>query len=433
MTTEPNPPSTRSLEDFSVNHVPASATVPSIRLLLILAGGMIALPSLVVGGELGIGLGLRRTVIVAVLSGLVLALISVPAAIAGARSRLTTYMLIRAAFGTVGGRFLNALLSLSLLGWFGIIGSMFGEAIHASLSGPAAELPPNLWLVLGCAVMIATSLIGFRAINRLSLIITPLKFLLVGALAIAAWQLIRAGAVAVFSGHMSVGDGMTLQIGGVVTGAALQPTMCRFARSWRQAALISFTTFVVFEPLIITLAAFPAIVTGKADAVGNMLLLGLGIPALLTIIVTAWVTNALNLYSFSMSFKTILPASPRWIIVLIGGALGVLLGLLGISAHIQPYVAMLGVIIPPLAGVYLVNFYTTAPEDISKLIEPGRAFKPGAFAGWIAGVLTATVGAAHGFAPTSVVALNSLLASSVVALGWILATRALDRRRAQPA
>ena len=110
-------------EDFSTTPVPAEKTVSGLRIALILIGVSIALPAFLTGVQIGDALGLKSALIAFVAGGLILAAVSSFAAIVGAESHFSTYMLVQFAFGSKGARIVNAVFTTTLFGWFGVNGS----------------------------------------------------------------------------------------------------------------------------------------------------------------------------------------------------------------------------------------------------------------------------------------------------------------------
>jgi len=159
--------------DYSTSPVPADQTVSGFRIAMILMGVIIALPAFAMGAQLAHSMGTRAALAGSWIGGLLLSIIAMLAAVAGARSRLSSYLLIVNAFGTRGGVLANGILAISLLGWFAVIAMLFGRAMQPS----AAALLPNVsiigWALIGCVLMTATAAIGFRALDWLSLLSTP--------------------------------------------------------------------------------------------------------------------------------------------------------------------------------------------------------------------------------------------------------------------
>src|SRR6202012_218196 len=92
-------------------------------------------------------------------------------------------MLARIAFGAKGSMLLNLAFALSLIGWFGVNLNLFGDSIQRLLQaqvhyqGP--EWPPAL--VAGLLIT-GTTLVGLKAIERLSTWIVPVLLLVCAVL-----------------------------------------------------------------------------------------------------------------------------------------------------------------------------------------------------------------------------------------------------------
>src|SRR5947208_14452579 len=76
----------------------------AIRIALILMGALIALPAFVMGARLNEAMGTRASIIASLTGGFILSCIAAPAAVVGARSRLSSYQLLLAAVGYRGGK-----------------------------------------------------------------------------------------------------------------------------------------------------------------------------------------------------------------------------------------------------------------------------------------------------------------------------------------
>ena len=80
-------------------------TVSGFQVGIVIVGISITLPLLYSAGELVHGLGLSRAIIASVTGALILSLMSVPAAVVGARTRLSSYMIVEHTFGYAGAKF----------------------------------------------------------------------------------------------------------------------------------------------------------------------------------------------------------------------------------------------------------------------------------------------------------------------------------------
>src|ERR1700761_1369596 len=127
------------------------AAVSGVRIALILMGATIALPAFVMGASLNAAMGPRCSIIASIVGGFVLACIAAAAAVVGAHSRLSSYQLILRAFGSRGGKWVNACLSVVMVGWFAVVASLFGDAALRAAAGLVA-VKASTWGAIGCVV-----------------------------------------------------------------------------------------------------------------------------------------------------------------------------------------------------------------------------------------------------------------------------------------
>ncbi|MBV8619843.1 MAG: cytosine permease [Curvibacter sp.] len=385
---------------------------------MIMLAVMIALPAFVMGAELSFSLGARRAVWAALLGGAVLATIAGLTGATGARTRQSTYELITEAFGTQGARLVNAVLGLSLLGWYGVIAMMFAEALVGT-SPVLRSMPLWQFALGGCVLTTATALFGFRALDLLSALTSPLKMVLL------LWTFYAAlrggwGPVLDFAPgeHRSLGTGISIVVGGLIVGAVLAPDVARFARTSGQAAVGCAVAYGLCFPAVLLLAGMPSLAAANKDLIAIMITLGLGLPALLIVALTAWSTNTFNLYAVTLLGQTVWKHQPAWRLSLGAGLVGACLGLAGVSQLLVPYLIWLGIGIPPIAGVYLLN------AMLSRRGKPVASWRVDALIAWLLGSGWAGLSTPWGLQLTPVPAVDSILVS---ALAYALMHRFVPR------
>ncbi|HEY2402747.1 MAG TPA: cytosine permease, partial [Steroidobacteraceae bacterium] len=382
------------------------ARLNAIRIALILMGALIALPAFVMGAKLNEAMGTRDSMIAAGAGGFILSCIAASAAVIGSRSRLSSYQLILAAFGYRGGKLVNACLSVVMVGWFAVVASLFGDAALRAAGG-LVTLNASTWVAIGCVLMTATTLTGFRALDILAMLTTPLKVILLVATVVASWTLTHGSGLWVAPAHhqLTIPQGISFVVGGVIVGALLTPDLARLATTRFQAALACFLAFAVGQPLVLILTGIPARLAGESDLVLIMLRLGLGLPAILIVVLAAWSSNAYNLYAITLVFRT-LTHHAVWKLAAFGGALGAVLALAGLAQRLTPFLLVLSVAIPPIAGVYIAAYYIAWGRG-----EPQvrRAWRVDSLLAWLAGVAAAGLG----FSLSGVTAVDSLVVAMV--------------------
>lgn len=360
--------------DYARSAVPADQTVSGWRIALIKVGIIIALPGFITGAQIGFALGLGRGAIAILIGGLMLMILAMLTGTVAAKCRLTTSLITQFAFGTVGGRIVNAVLSLTLLGWFGVTAQIFGESVdHIVRTLFDIHLIPQIYVVIGGLLMVITTMYGFSALQRLSDITVPLLLIVLGVTAyLGAKALSFESLFETPENAIGLGFGISTIAGALATSVTIFPDLCRFARTPAQSRLAAGITFGFGLPAVLLLAAIPSVATHERDLVVIMTSLGLGVPALVLLVFKAWATNSGNLYSGSLGFATILERLPQWGVVIAAGTIGIALAAFGISDHLRPYLMLLGITIPPVCGIYLADFFllrkqTYNLEDLPRL------------------------------------------------------------------
>jgi cytosine permease len=165
-------------------------------------------------------------------------------------------------------------------------------------------------------------------------------------------------------------------------------------------------------------AAVGAVIYGNANLIAVLVATGVGVPALLVIVLATWTSNDKNLYESALALSTLLPRWQRWQLTAVAGAIGTALATAGIFEHFVELLIFLGIVIAPVAGVYLSDFhferqrYAPDATSIDTLRWP-------AFAAWAGGILTGLLTlprASHGFGflqLTCIPALDAILAAAI--------------------
>ena len=118
-------------------------TVSGWSVGLVLFGICLTLPTLYTGAITAEQLGFVDATKAIALASAILALISIPAAIVGTQTRLSSYLIIEFVFGKKGAVYVNALLALTLLGWFAVTAGFFGQTLAIALEEMWELSPPT--------------------------------------------------------------------------------------------------------------------------------------------------------------------------------------------------------------------------------------------------------------------------------------------------
>ena len=415
----------RLTDNHSRGPVPAAESVSGIAIAVVIIGVSITLPAFLVGTELMAALGLVGGGLAIFLGGFLTACIGYLTMRVGTETRLSTYNIIRFCFGRAGSRMVNLILATTLFGWFGVTAALFGRALSEAVDDAFGVLVPHpIFTIAGGALMVATTIYGFRAINRLSRVAVPL---LAALLLYGVWAVLDGASLAELSsvtgqpheGIASVSAGISIVIGSFFVGVTIVPDLARFARGRHDAITGSFLSYGLGFPVVLLLAGLPVLVSAEPDLITAMTSLGLGIPVLIVMVFATWTTNINNLYSASLSIARMMPRVRDWVITLVSGVIGTLLALAGIMEHFVEFLILLGIIVPPIAGIYLADYFLLRQTRIDvDQSDPVPDFRWDAMAAWGLGCAVGFAQRTTDWSLTSVTAIDTLLTGMVVLWVW---------------
>ena len=148
------------LDDYATERVPDNISVSGLRISMITTAVTFSLPGLVTGLTIATSLEFKSAVLAFVIGGLVLATLGFITGIVGVRNRLSSYMLIRMAFGELGSKAVNLCIAMSLFGWFGVNVYLFGDAGSGLWSQlELTESTPTPFILFGGLLMTLVAII----------------------------------------------------------------------------------------------------------------------------------------------------------------------------------------------------------------------------------------------------------------------------------
>ncbi|KAF1686714.1 cytosine permease [Pseudoxanthomonas broegbernensis] len=400
--------------------VPAHQLVPGWRVALIVASFSIAAPAFLNGAQTGLALGFGQAVLAALLAGALLCIGGCLTSVVSVRSRLTTYLLVQRSFGRRGAAVVNLVIALVHYGWFGVNVSFFGIAMVAATEQLyGVQVPFSAFVAVGSVLMTVSTIYGFRTLERLALVAVPLLGAILVWVCVAAVR--KHGFVLQPSPDppvpMGFGIALSALVGGNMLTVAAMPDLSRYIRTARGALAGMALSFPVAAPLLMVAAALPALATGQTDIMKLIVGFGLGVPALAMLVLSCWTINAANLYSASLSLSATFPAVRPWMFTLLGGAIGACFALMGIIDAFIPFLLFLGLIIPPIAAIYVIDGFTVFRHaDAAATLRDLPAIRWPALATWAVSVAIALLASACRATLTGVPTLDATLLAAAIYL-----------------
>ncbi len=362
-------------DDFATAPVPPDQRRPMFEVLVIRLGAFACVPQLLLGASLGFGMTFSQAVWATIFGSVVLQVLSWALGAAACAEGLSTTLLASwAGFGRLGSALVGAVIAIALMGWFGVQNGVFANGLLKA----TGLLNAPLWSLVTGILVTWLTVKGYRLMSLIAKIALPL---FLAAVLWAAFGLLRGHTLAELLAAVPAGPAIgmpaaiTAVAGSFIIGAIVTPDVSRFMRSGKDVFWMTLIATFVGEMTINLLAVAMALLLRSADIVTLMSALTGWLGATIAIVSTVKLNN-LNLYSSSLGFSTLLhalrpsarsegarPASTAvrwsgrarltwWI-----GIVSTLLSLLGILDHLIGFLVLLGVAIPPVAAIMIVDYY----------------------------------------------------------------------------
>ncbi|GGX73118.1 cytosine permease [Litorimonas cladophorae] len=411
--------------EFAAVTITESQLVPWPRVAAVGAMVAFSLPTFVTGLEVGAGLSPMNTVWALLWGSIIIVIIGATMGVIGAKSRMSSYLLVRIAFGDVGAGLVNIAFAVSLLGWFGVNINLFMDAV-AGLGRDVwgIELPPIGLAIFASFCMTLTTLIGFKAINLLASLLVPV--LAVVTVLLAKFALSTQTLSEVFAAEkaeaLTVGEGISAIVGAIIIGAIILPDITRFLKHWSGAIYTAIISYIIVQMAVMGAAALAGATSGKDDVLEIMLDLNLGIGAFIIVIAGSWVLNSLNLYSAVLGMKATFPKLKTVLLTIALGVIGVAAALMNILDNFIIFLFYLSVIFIPVAGVLMIDGLLIRPKAYRiETLENNRSLNWKGFVAWAVGAAIAILASEGITQPLSkIAAIDAVLLSAIIyiALAW---------------
>ena len=389
-TSEPELVQSQANEDYPLSAVPLEARKSFWSLAPLLMGFTLYSGTLFAGGLVGPAYRFFPDLVGLIIIGnLILGVYAAALSYIAANTGLSTVLMARFSFGSIGSRWVDFILGFTQIGWYA-----WGSALMAELANKLLGIPTGWnWLIIlfFTYFFCSTAYIGYRAMDWLSRIAVPAMLILM------FWSLaIALGKVGGYDGlqaivpskQLGIGEALTIIVGTFVSGGTQATNWSRFAKNGKTAAISTLAAFFFANGFLIFCGAFGALVYSNEDIVQVMALQGLLFWGLVLLFLNMWTTQDNTIYAFSVAGAHMFRTNKRTAFVLGGATVALVLAWGGIYNMLIPYLILLGTFIPPIGGVVMADYWLRHQGEFPSLEERQPAFN---WAGIIAYALASAI------------------------------------------
>jgi cytosine permease len=376
-------------------------------------GFPMVLTSAVIGGLITAQLGFKAGALAMLVGNLLLfvmvGLLSYDAGRTGMNFSLTA----QKTFGRSGYYIISGLLSTVVIGWFALQVGLTGATMHGSFGA-------NLLLMtlVGGILYVAITYVGIKALSILGWIAAPF-YILIAIIAIV--MAVKSGNSNILEYHphvtgaMSFGAAVTLVFAGFADSGTMTADFTRWAKNGREGAVSTIFAFPIgnfIAEFVGGIVVATGVIPNPASTGGDFMSVLAGHGTLLTTLSILFVFINLGsvgthcLYNGAVGWSHMTGKKMRTITLVIG-VVGLIVAVSGIYNHFFNWLVLLGVIIPPIGSIIIMDRLVLRKNESSQLVN----WRPMAFIVW---VLSAAISLLVNFyAPQLSVAVVGLVTAAI--------------------
>ena len=335
---------------------------------MVWAGGMICVPSLMIGGVLSSGGLSILEIVLSILIGYgLICAYMIFIGMQACDTGLPVSVMAEGALGKKGARYvISTILAIACIGWFGIQSATCGSAFASMIASMLGQAAPSNAMTIICTIvwgviMLITACVGFKGLKWLNYVAVPLLVIVCLYGIIAAITKSGTDAIANYAPAQSSGlvFGISMTVASFALGGVISADYCRYAKNRGEVVKSSIIGVIPAGLFMLLTGAIMSIITGMYDISAILANLGVPVLGLIALVLATWTTNVTNAYSGGLALSNLLgfDESKFKVTTGIAGAIGTLLAAFGLLNAFQGFLSLMSGISPPLAGILIANYW----------------------------------------------------------------------------
>lgn len=281
----------------------------------------------------------------------------------GGRTRRSAMDTVKMSFGNKGNILFALLNVIQLVGWTSIMiydGALAADGVLAGFS--------RLWAPLIGLLIIVWLLIGLENLGKLNIVAMTALFALTVVLSVLIFRN-RAGAAAPSAEALSFGAALELSVAMPLSWLPLISDYTREAAKPAQATVVSGLVYGLVSCWMYMIGMGAALLTGESDIAKIMLKSGLGMAALLIVILSTVTTTFLDAFSAGISAASISKRLHPKAVAIITTLLGTVAALLFPMDNISGFLYFIGSVFAPMIAVLIADYFILKKSAAHKAFD----------------------------------------------------------------
>lgn len=329
------------------------------QMSIIKVAGMVCLPVLIVGAEIGKKYGLLQAALAIFLGNLCLFLLGLAKCSMSFKNKNNTMENASNYFGQSGTKIFSLNIIVSLIGWFAIQLSVIGLSLEraiAILSNNSFSIPTIYYNIFLGFCITSVALFGLKGLNRLATLCAPL---LIFTVAYGLFAVSNQGSPVTLPPFQYSFLGVSLVMATAITAIIDLPTYYRYSRSLKDGQISLFISFIIALPILEFAGAYIATKIPGNNFVD--VLSGIGgaywqLWIAFFLIFAGWTTNNTNLYSASVALEQLCWKKNEIARSFLVGILGTALSCFNLINSFAPILNAMGILVSSMGAVIICNY-----------------------------------------------------------------------------
>ncbi|MDO4554898.1 MAG: cytosine permease [Lachnospiraceae bacterium] len=393
--------------EYAFESVPDSAKKSLGSILVILTGYTISLSNFVSGATVGSKMPFKEAVAACALGNIMLIIVATLLGIIAFRTGLSTSVLARKALGARSSAILSFLLVISAVNWIAVNADTFSNLIKSTFGW--WPIPVAITSILVVAIWAQSAIRGVKGLEIVSWLGVPCALVLTIVCAIAIS--VKTGYSTVFNFipasdvQISFASGSTSFVGAWIFGCIVSPDVCRYAKKRNHVAFGAPIAVAVGLFGLEVIGIMTAQATNQSSFVEATAALGLGVLVFICAIFCVWTTQDNNIYSAGLALQNVMKDTPlegkvkHAVLAVIIATAAAIFAAAGATKYLLPVVQTLSILLPPIPGLIIAEFYFVKKSKENKAIN------------WVA-IITWIIGTAVGYVALQ----NNFLIPAIVSM-----------------
>ncbi len=296
-------------------------------------------------------LGFKKGLLAMVIGHAIGAILLYMAGLIGGRTEKSAMETVKMSFGQKGGLFFALLNVLQLVGWTAIM--IYDGAISSSHVFSTGHI---IWALVIGALVLVWIMVGISNLGKLNTVSMSLLFILTILLSFKVFKGVNFNLQAT-ADAMSFGLAIELAVAMPLSWLPLISDYTREAEDPRGATLTSTVIYTLVSMWMYVIGMGMALVTEESDIAMIMVKSGLGLAAMVIIILSTVTTTFLDAYSAGISAESLskkVDGQKIGIIVTIIGTIGAIIYPMD---DITEFLYLIGSVFAPMIAIQIADFF----------------------------------------------------------------------------